>query len=145
MPTLKETIADPTKRKEIIADCVTKIDQEVADKGGLSGLAVKASYKIVKGIKPGFIPETVDSLLDDFCKNLQPIADEAGRKGVSISKYFVDNRGSVADALLTITDERAQRSKRGVVRGAYEKLRGTAKRHVEEAVPRIGRMIEKFA
>jgi hypothetical protein len=143
MPTLQDTISDPAKRKAIIADCVTVIDQEVGDKGGISGLAVKAAYKLVKGFKPGFVPETVDSLLDDFCKKLQPIADEAGTQSVAVSKHFVDHRGQVADALLSITDERAKRSRHGAVKGAYERLRSSAKKHVEEAVPRVGTLVEK--
>ena len=49
----------------------------------------------------------------------------------------------VADALLTITDDKAKRSKSGMVKGTYEKLRGSAKKNVEAAVPRIGAMIEK--
>ncbi len=38
-----------------------------------------------------------------------------------------------------------QKSPHGVVKGAYEKLRGTAKKNVEAAVPRLGRLIEKHA
>jgi hypothetical protein len=31
----------------------------------------------------------------------------------------------------------------GLVKGTYEKLRGTAKKNVEAAVPRVGKLIEK--
>ncbi len=145
MPSLQEAVADPTKRKAVIADCVTVIDQEVAGKGGVSGFAVKAAYRLVKGFKPGFVPDTVDSLLDDFTKKLQPLADEADRKGVSVSNYFLENRSTVADALLSVTDERAKRSKHGAIKGAYERLRSSAKKHVEEALPRVAKLIEKYA
>jgi hypothetical protein len=50
----------------------------------------------------------------------------------------------VAEALLSITDARAQRAKNQAIKGAYEKLRGSAKKHVEAAVPRIGRLVEKY-
>jgi hypothetical protein len=140
-----ESLGEKAKRKVVIDDCVTMIDEEVGSKGGLSGIAIKAAYKVVKGLKPGFIAEAVDGLLDDFCKNLQPIADEAVGKGLGIQKYFVDNRGKVADALLSITDERAKKTRHNVAKGAYEKLRGTAKKNVEEAVPRIGAVIEKHS
>ncbi len=143
MPTLLESMAQSGKRKAVIDDCVTMIDEEVASKGGLSGLAVKAGYKVVKGFKPGFVPEAVDGLLDDFCNNLQGIADDATGQGKPISTFFVANRARVADALLAITDGRAARSRHAVVKSAYERLRPTAKKNVEEAVPRVGTLIEK--
>ena len=144
MPKLQDTLTDAARRKLIIADCVTMIDEEVAGKGGISGLGIKAGYKVVKGVKPGFIPEVVDNLLDDFCKNLQPLADEAESKGTSVSSFFVSNKSRVADALLAVTDGRAQKTKHGVVKSMYEKLRPTAKKNVEDAVPRVGTVIEKY-
>lgn len=145
MPALSESFSAPDKRKLVIADCVTMIDEEVASKGGVSGLAIKAGYKMVKGLKPGFIAHAVDGLLDDFAKNLQPIVDDAVAAKTPVSKFFEANRGRVSDALLTITDERARRSTHGMVKGTYERLRSSAKRNVEEAVPRVGRLIEKYA
>jgi hypothetical protein len=32
-----------------------------------------------------------------------------------------------------------------VVKGTYDKLRGTAKKNVEAAVPRLGKLIERHA
>jgi hypothetical protein len=53
--------------------------------------------------------------------------------------------GEVADALLTISDGRAARAKNAGVKKAYEKLRPTAKKNVEAAVPRLGRLVAKYA
>lgn len=144
MASLVEILQEPAKRKAIIDECVVIIDQEVASKGGISGIAIKGGYKIVKGVKPGFIPESVDSLLDEFAKNLDPLIQEAQREGKPVAAHMTANRGTVADAMLAVTDGRAQRSRHGVVKGAYEKLRPSAKKHVEEAVPRVAAMIEKF-
>lgn len=145
MPTLLENFSAPQKRQAAIADSVTLIDQEVDSKGGLTGIAIKGAYKLVKGFKPGFVPEVVDALLDDFARNLQPVIDDARAQGKPIGQFFSANRSRVADALLAITDDRASRSKHGSLRTAYERLRGTAKKQVEEAVPRVGAMIEKHA
>ena len=49
---LGDVINDPKKKPAIVADCCTLIDEEVSSKGGLSGLAVKAGYAAVKGVKP---------------------------------------------------------------------------------------------
>ncbi|MBI5536625.1 MAG: hypothetical protein HY898_28145 [Deltaproteobacteria bacterium] len=144
MPRLLETLDDKDRRKNLVADCCTMIDEEVASKGGISGLAIKAGYKLVKGFKPGFVPETVNHLMDDFAKNLQPIVDDADAKGTSVTAFFKANPSRVADALLSITDERAKKSKHGTIKGAYERLRPSAKKNVEEAAPRVGVLIEKY-
>jgi hypothetical protein len=51
----------------------------------------------------------------------------------------------VADALLSVTDSKAKGAKSSVVRGTYEKLRGSAKKNVEEAVPRLAKLLQKHA
>jgi hypothetical protein len=143
MSKLAETLTAPGKKSAVVADCLVLIDQEVADKGGLSGLAIKAGYAAVKGVKPGFVQGVVEDLLPRFAAALDPMYAEAGTKGVSVESHFQSNAGRVADALLAITDAQAQRSSSGVVKGAYERLRGTAKKNVEAAVPRLSRVIQK--
>ena len=59
-----------------------------------------------------------------------------------VAPFFAANTGRVADALLAITDAKASRAKSAVVKGTYEKLRGSAKKNVEAAVPRLGKLIE---
>jgi hypothetical protein len=49
--------------------------------------------------------------------------------------------GAVADALLGITDDRAKRAQNPTLKSAYAKLRPQARKHVEEAVPRLGRTL----
>jgi hypothetical protein len=143
MATLPETLNDPSKKNQVVDDCLGIIDLEVADKGGLSGLAIKAGYAAVKGVKPGFIRAVVIDLLPEFSAALDPIFQEAKTKGAGVSSHFTANGSRVADALLAITDAKAKRSSSGVVKGTYDKLRGTAKKNVEAAVPRLGKLVEK--
>src|SRR5579872_582180 len=117
MPSLTEALTADSKKGAVVEDCMALIDAEVADKGGLSGLAVKAGYKAVQGIKPGFVRQVVTDLLPDFAKALEPIYQEAKQSGRSVKDHFGANTTQVADALLTITDEKAKRSKSGMVKG----------------------------
>jgi hypothetical protein len=142
VPSLKALFGD--KRQIAIDDCVTLIDGEVKDKGGLSGMAIKAGYAVVNGLKPTFVRESVDHLLDEFADKLDPIYQEAKSGGKSVASHFDANKGRVADALLEITDAKAKRSKHATVVKTYERLRGTAKQNVEAAVPRLGKLVEKF-
>ena len=142
---LTEALTAESKKSAVVDDCMALIDAEVADKGGLSGLAVKAGYRAIQGIKPGFVRQVVTDLLPDFAKALDPIYQEAKTSGHTVKEHFASHTTQVADALLTITDEKAKRSKSGMVKGTYEKLRGSAKKNVEAAVPRLAGMIEKHA
>src|ERR1700679_3729745 len=145
MPNLPEALASEAKRSVVADDCLALIDAEVADKGGFTGLAIKAGYRTVQGIKPGFVRQVVTDLLPEFAIALDPIYQEARSGGQTVRDHFASNSGRVAEALLTITDDKAKRSKSGMVKGTYEKLRGSAKKNVEAAVPRRAAMIEKHA
>jgi hypothetical protein len=145
MGQLTEALLGETKRGPVVDDTLALIDAEVADKGGLTGFAIKAGYKTIQGIKPGFVRQVVVDLLPEFARALEPMYDEARSNNRPVREYFTSNAPRVADALLSITDEKASRSKSGLVKGTYEKLRGTAKKNVEAAVPRLAAMVEKHA
>ena len=61
-------LADPARRPALLTDCERLIEAEVDSKSGLSGLAIKAAYKVVCAVKPGIIRESMDGLLDDFVR-----------------------------------------------------------------------------
>jgi hypothetical protein len=105
----------------------------------------KAGFSAVKGVKPGFIKQAVEDLLPEFASALDPVYQDAKSQSKPVAGFFVDHAGRVADALLAITDGKAQRSKSSVVKGTYDKLRGSAKKNVEAAVPRLGKLVEKHA
>jgi hypothetical protein len=121
------------------------LDQEVSDKGGITGIAIKGAYKLLQGIKPGFVPEVVDALLDDFLDALDPIYQDAIAKKLSPGAGVKSEPSRAADALLSVTDRRALEAKRQVVRSAYDKLRGMAKKQVEAACPRLAGLLDRHA
>ena len=144
MSSLKELLGTGEKRNAVIEDAIKVLDQEVADKGGLTGMAVKGGYKVVQGIRPGFVKDVVSGLLDDFLDAVDPIYQEAKQKGRPASAYLVENKGRMAEALLGVTDRKAAKAD-GVLKKAYEKLRPLAKGQVEAAAPRLGQLLDKHA
>ncbi len=145
MGKLVEALGAPDKKRIVVRDCVSLIDEEVADKGGLTGLAVKAAYRTVKGLRPDFIERAVEAMLPDFAKNLEPLWDRRAAEAPSepMDRYLSRHAAQAADALLSVSDVRAARSDKGIVRATYERLRPTGKRHVEEAMPRLGRLLDR--
>jgi hypothetical protein len=145
MPSLREQIGSGDKRNAVVEDGCKVLDQEVADKGGLSGIAIKGAYKIVQGVRPGFIREAVNHLLDDFLDAMDPIYQEAAEKKQPAASYLQQNSNRVAQALLAVTDRRAARVESPVVKKTYEKLRPLAEKQVESATARLARLLEKHA
>lgn len=143
MARLTDVLTSDDKKSRVVQDCLEIIDLEVADKSGIGGMAIKAGYRAVKGIKPGFLEKVVNDLLPEFADAMNPIYQEAVDGKKPVRTYFVDNKTRVADSLLAITDGRAQRTKSGVIKATYDRLRGSAKKNVEAAVPRLGELIEK--
>ena len=138
-------LEDASKRPRILTDCERLIDDEVRAKRGLSGVAIKGAFKIVKKVKPGVIRESMDGMLDDFIDRVEPFwaqhRDVGDGEPAGFEQYLQNHVNDVADALLGITDERAARAKNKAMKSAYEKLRPQAKKHVAEAVPGVARMI----
>jgi hypothetical protein len=145
MPSLPEVLTSESNKAKVVEDCVALIDAEVKDKGGISGAVIKAAYRAVQGVKPGFVKNVVTDLLPEFASALDPIYQEAKTKGKPTADFFAADSPRVAEALLAITDQKAQKSKNGLVKGTYEKLRSSAKKNVEAAVPRLGKMVEQHA
>ena len=72
MATLTEILGTPPIRQRVIDGCARLVDSEVARKRGLRAMALKAGYRLIKGLKPAFIPKVIDFLLDEFCQAIDP-------------------------------------------------------------------------
>jgi hypothetical protein len=143
MKSLKVAIEDPKTFDAATRDCVALVESEVASKSGLSGLALKAGFATLRGLKPGFLESVVQGLLPEFAAAIDPIVSEAAHDDVV--HHLSLNSGRVADALLAITDAKAERSQNRAAKSAYARLRGSAKGHVEAVVPRLAQMVARYA
>ncbi|MGH3715624.1 MAG: DUF6918 family protein [Micromonosporaceae bacterium] len=143
--TLQDILLAPERRPAVVDDCQQLIDTEVASKDGASGLLVKTSYKIVKAVRPDMIRHASDSLLADFVPRLEPFyADfQAEGNGSSLKEYFAGRSDAISEALLGVTDDRANRTTRVTLKKAYDRLRPQAKEHVTAALPGLSTLIEK--
>jgi hypothetical protein len=130
-------------RVSFIEDCTQLIDQQVAAKGGMSGLAIKTTYKVVKGVGPTYIPGAIGRLLPDLLKALDPMW-EAGLQSGDPVQYLTQNSSQTADQVLSVTDDRIKQSS-GVVKASYNQLRKSIKGDVEAAIPELARVLGTHA
>ncbi len=142
---LTEQISPPEKRQALVNDALEILDAEVQDKSGLSGIAVKTAFKLVKGVQPGFLRKVVENLLDEFLLKVDPTYQRALAEGLSPGGLVVKEKTSVASALLSVTDARAARAESELVKKTYAKLRPTAEKHVEAAAPRLAGLLDRHA
>lgn len=146
MSTLKEKVAEPAVRGRVVADAAQLVDDEVRARSGLSGMAIKAGYKAVRALKPSLIPDAIDGLLDRFVEQLEPFyADWASsEEGESFERFLVNRKTRVANALLGVTDRRAREATNRTIKKTYEKLRPYGEKNVEQAVPGLGQLLNRY-
>jgi len=144
--TLQDILLAPDTRPQVVADCLTLIQQEVSAKSGISGTAVKLAYKTVNAFASGYLQHMVESLLPDMADKLEPYwADFAASGASGFGDYLVKRGDEVCEALLSVTDARAAASDRPTIIKAYRGVRGGAAKHVAAALPNLGHLVQKYA
>ena len=145
--TLPELLLDEQRRREFVADCERVLDEEAASKSGVTGLAIKGGYKVVKKLDGGrMVPQTIDDLLPELCEAWEPFHAEY-RKGAaqSFEAYSRGHEEALANALLAITDGKAAHTQNKVLKKVYTRLRPIALKQIVAALPRGTRLVDQYA
>lgn len=136
-------LSEPAIRTQIAQDCAMLMDQQVAAKKGVGGLAIKTAYAALKGIGAGYIPRTIENLLPKALVALEPMWEEGIVQGNPVT-YLSQNQEQTAEALLGITDEKIRNAQNKLVIGIYNKLRQSVKGDVEAAIPGLAQIIDQY-
>ena len=144
--TLQEILLAPDTQPRVIADCCTLIDQEVAEKSGVSGTTVKLAYKTANAFAKGYLHNIVETLLPDMVNQLEPYWADFTASGASdFGDYLVKHGDEVAQALLVVTDAKAKASQRPTIVKAYGAVRSGAAKHITAALPAVGALVQRYA
>jgi hypothetical protein len=144
--TLQEILLTPENQPQVIEDCYALVQQEISDKSGIMGAALKLAYKSVLAFAPGHIRYMVEALLPRLVEELQPYwADFNESGGSEFGDYLAKHGDEVAEALLSVSDARAAASGRPAIVKAYRTVRGSASKNVIAALPRVGDLVAKYA
>lgn len=141
---LSETLQDEHSASSIAAECTLLMDRQVSAKSGISGLALKAAYGVVKGLSADYIPGAIQRLLPEAVSALDPMWDEGIQAGDPVA-HLTQNSDRAADNILSVTDAKIQRSSNGLICSSYNKLRKSVKSDIAAAVPGLAQILDKHA
>jgi len=145
MPTLSEKLLRENTFPTVVADVKGLVEAELASKSGVSGTAIKVAYKAVTAFAPGYYDSAVTAMLPSFVQQLDPYwAEFVNSGGASFGDYLSKNGDAVSEALLSVTDQLAGSSSRGAVVKAYKTVRGGAGKHIQEALPGLGDLVQRY-
>ncbi|MBN1944241.1 MAG: hypothetical protein JW797_01140 [Bradymonadales bacterium] len=144
MPTLREILLTEDKRPLVFQDCQQLLEQEVSKSKGVSGIAVKTGFKVVKTFRKGFLPAVIADLVPDFCEALEPLhLRHCTRNQGTFGQYMNENEEEVSRALLSVTDAKADQSSNRTLKKLYYRLRDSAERHVLSSVQGLAQLMDK--
>ena len=119
------------------------VHAEVAAKRGMTGMALRAGLSAIERLRSDVVSVALDALLPSFAEALRPMVASAEASG-DVAAWFASHDGEVADALLAVTDARAERAASPMLQRTYAGLRGVARGHTAAAAPALGRLVAQF-
>jgi hypothetical protein len=144
--TLQQILLAADVQPQVVSDCLTLIEEEVSEKSGVSGTAVKLAYKTATTFAPGYLRTTVENLLPDIVEALAPYwADFATSGGSDFGDYLAKRGDEVSESLLKVSDYHAEASNRPVIVKAYQTVRSGAGKNIQAALPAVGKLVLKYA
>ena len=139
---LSEQLRDDQIKSSMAADCAKLMDEQVAAKSGVSGMAFKATYRVVKGLSSDYIPGAIQRLLPEAISALEPMWEEGLVSGDPVA-FLTQNSELTADTILSVTDAKIQRVKSKLICTSYSKLRKSVKSDISAAVPGFAGILSK--
>ncbi|MGB7412565.1 MAG: hypothetical protein WA902_00015 [Thermosynechococcaceae cyanobacterium] len=141
---LHHSLQSQEAKEKIAADCAQLMDEQVAAKKGISGLAIKTAYRALKGLGPGYIQRALQNILPQALEAVDPMWTEGVQAGDPVN-HLSQNRIQTAEVLLSVTDYKISNAKNKVVIATYKQVRKSVKGDVEEAVPGLAQIISQHA
>lgn len=147
MKSLKEILADPKVSRSVATDGVRFLDEEIAKRSGIGGMAIKGTYKVIKSLQGGkTLEKAVMVLIPAFIEKLDPyyLRFQEEGTGCSWEEYLRPHYGTLADEMLSVTDSKIRGTDNRAVRKAYEKLRPRAQKEVIASLPALSRVMQRY-
>ena len=133
---------------QVVSSCAQLVRDEAAQKRGVTGVVIKGGLKLVERIRPKILEDLFYGLLPTFVERLTPLYEahlaKLGVDDLAPSAFLKACADEVTATLLSVTDDRAQRSKLTALVGAYRKLRPLAEDNIRAAIPALGTLLDRY-
>jgi hypothetical protein len=139
---LTEQLTDEGIARRIALDCAQLMDDQVSSKSGVSGIAIKATYRVVKGLSADYIPNAIHHLLPEAMKALEPMWEEGMQSGDPV-RYLTQNSEVTAETILSVTDAKIQGARNKLICTSYNQLRRSVKNDITAAIPGFAEILGK--
>ena len=143
MQSLSEILLGGPNPQAVREDCVELIENFIAGRSGLKGMAYRTGMAMLTRARPGILQRATAKLMPQFIEALDPLFQEyQNQPAGSFSAYLDKNSVRAADALVSVADRMAQQGSE-MARKTYGKFRGGAEDEMQTLVTGLGRVISK--
>jgi hypothetical protein len=143
MKSLVESLLSPADRAALQADTVAMVEQFIAKRGGLKGMAYKTGYAMLKKARPGIVERATERMLPDFLAALEPLYREFQTAPTAdFAAFLQQHTGRAVRSLLGVADARAAKASDNV-RRTYDKFRDGAEDEVTRLLPLFGAVLNR--
>lgn len=145
MKSLSDILLAPEKKDAAIADLARLLEGALANRGGLTGMALKTGLAMLKSGRPDVLERGAARMLPEFAAQLQPLFERFQKEGGSdFTGFLKKNSGETATVLARTIDQLMSTSQNATAKSLYAKFRGGADKDIAAMVPEVGRLVQKY-
>lgn len=145
MKSLSDILLAPEKKDAAIADLAQLLESAMANRGGLSGMAMKTGLSMLKAAKPDIMQRGATRMLPEFARSLQPLFDRFQQQGGGdFSAFLVKHSSEAAQIIAQSADQLMATSQNATAKSLFGKFRSGADKDIAAMVPAVGRLIQKY-
>ena len=138
MPSLAQRLIQNHRREQLIDEVSDLVHFQVENQTGLRRLGLKAAIAVLNAIQSNAVRHVVSDLLPKFADALDPLFQEFHRSsGRDFSDFLRQHPEETVNALISVTDERAESFGHAAVSKVDARLRPTAENEVRAALPAL--------
>ncbi|WP_029890352.1 DUF6918 family protein [Polycyclovorans algicola] len=145
MTTLTEILLASPKREALIAGGAALLEKAIADRSGLTGMAYRTGYAMIKAAKPGAARRASNELMPGFAEALNPLFQQHLQQGGTAETFgsaMLRHADEAISGMIAVADRRVEGSS-DLIRKTYARFRGNAESEVARILPDFAKLIDR--
>lgn len=145
MTSLAELLLAAPRRDALIKGGAALLEKSIADRGGLTGVAYRTGYAMIKAAKPGAAQRASKELMPGFAEALEPLFQQhlqGGGNPEVFGSSLLTHGSEAVTRMIAVADQRVEGSSE-MVRKTYARFRGNAEAEVTRILPGFAALIDQ--